>query len=1511
MSLSRALSSVVRHPRRPSLKPLAWRDLPRTGSLPRPAGVLALTLLLTAACGGGPEDTHDTVATARAVRGSLGEGTPTSLRLAPGQELGVPQDGVAWVELDAGPRVLAAAGARLAVDAEGTLTVDGGRVYVEVAAEDALTVRFGTETEGMELHLSDAAVSLENTPARNVYVVRGDVTYAAPNGEHPGAVGTGERYTQAADAPVPATLWEDWTGGLAEPGGAREQGAGVGVLEARVPDEVGLARWPLVVRRLSVHVRIEGDLAVTEVEQEFFNPASEMVEGLYRISVPEQAVLQRFAVDRRGRLVDGYIKEKAQAARQYQQQVYRGSTLDPALLEWDAPGRYRARIYPIQPGATRRIAIRYVEWLRRPGADQPRVYRFPMGAGGDAPLVSEFEFSADLREALAGSVRAGHGARVEDGRVVLRRSDFRPRSDLFLELVDGEDTPRGRLAYRAEHQAPARDPSAGPIAQEPESDYWYLPLVLPRDLATADGANTTPPGLDLVLVADVSAATESTQLELGRGVIEALAAHLSADDRVAIVASDLGLRAVTDEPVALGPASRERVETLLDGLARVPSGGASDLGATLAAAAALLDPQRPGVVVYVGDGAPTVGELEADALLERVARLPRPLRAYAVAVGADAELGLLETLTRGSGLSRRVETRAEGARVALEVLGHARRPVAQRVEVELGAGIEQQFPRRPVDVVLGEPLSIVGRVDGTPPTSVTVRGELHGQPFERTFEVETQTISDSGDLRLRWAQERLHQLLLSGEGRQEIADLGTRYGLITPFTSFYVPSEQELSQLGPSARELMGDVQYAHAATTNPLLFPFALAGCSLDASPEGTSATYPEPSMEESESADSPSEPPGQWAGSHSQSGSPAPVVAAPSTVPVPAAPSPEPEAPADDAAGYGRMAREEAQPAEAAAMAGALGSLAGDEAPPPPGTYGITGTGRGGGGMGEGTLGMGNIGTIGHGSGGEARPMNAPRPMRSRAASQGPVQERDVRRSASGSERSRNQAADVLDALGDATQQRSARYDDRAEDSEALADTGVAMNHAGGRTTITTRVTIDTQPRHERSRCSDASRASLDDRVELWRERLGARSNAYAWLQVYQQAVAHCEARSWTERRRLLDLMLSRAGNVPAMISLYTASTSSSLRGYFRNAIVRRVRSAEDLRLVRRTFGSNVDQEMIDRAMAGAANDAAKVRVLRRLIAQFPTHMELQLQLLELLERTGQRAEARRLARTMRQSPLADAGVRTAIGEFYLRLEDEAEARRVFSEIVEFAPRDELARRRLGDLYRAHGWFDEAYRQYQTLAAIRPDDTSVNLLLAQAAAGAGRVDEALRLEQALAQTGQPGDAVGLARTALLWSSVRFAELRAAAHAANDADGLAALVARMRRSGVMGQASPLRASLVWSHPDANVGLWASYPGLGLTRPTDITPEYGIEAFDVREAEDGTYRLEVRRQGERHLTAVEAKLVVVWREGADDERVEVRSLRFEGDQRAYGFTIAGDTLSEATPTPSNSSTGRR
>jgi Ca-activated chloride channel family protein len=365
---------------------------------------------------------------------------------------------------------------------------------------------------------------------------------------------------------------------------------------------------------------------------------------------------------------------------------------------------------------------------------------------------------------------------------------------------------------------------------------------------------------------------------------------------------------------------------------------------------------------------------------------------------------------------------------------------------------------------------------------------------------------------------------------------------------------------------------------------------------------------------------------------------------------------------------------------------------------------------------------------------------------------------------------------------------------------------------------------------------------------------------------------------------------------------------RSFLRAAIFRRVRTPADLRAVRAAFGVSraVDWTLVEQVLARARTPRARIRALRALAEQQPAAFELWLRLLSLLEEQGRTAEARRLAHRLRVDPLADAGVRTAVGEMYLRMGDEAEARRVFSEIVEFAPYDALARRRLGDLYRAHGWFEDAYRQYQTLAEIRPDDAAVSLLLAQAAAGAGRVDEALRLEQRLAETAEPGAISGLARVAVLWSSVRFAKLRRDARQRDDGDRLRALLGRMRRSGVLREAGAMRVSLTWSHPDAGLSLWTGHPGLGLTRPTDISPEFGIEAFDVREAESGRYRIEVRRAGsERSLrTPVEAELVILWNEGQPDEAIRVEQLRFEGEQaRAFAWTLEGRELRQAEPSP--------
>lgn len=1404
---------------------------------------LTIALAFTVACGDDRKAAQRTAAEVARVRGSVQVGEDAvdrTARILEGGRVDTAADGRARIRFDEGASALLDGTSRLAVADADNAELSAGRIFLDVPPGPPFTLRAGRS----ELRVTDAQVSVESHGERLIVdVLRGELSYRS--GSSRGVADSGMRVSLGATATVePRPVWQDWTSGLASPGPRDpREAAGIGVLEGRRPGDTGEARWPLVVRSLEVNVRVEGDLAITDVEQTFFNPASTTLEGLYRIRVPEDAVLQRFAVDRDGRMVDGYVREKRVAAAAYQAQVYEGSTLDPALLEWDSAGVYRARIHPIAAGESRTIAIRFSSFLERRADAGTRTYRFPMAGGANAPEIEALSVDVALEETHFEGVRASHGARLEGQHVRLRRSDFRPRADLVVELLGAEDS---ALAYRADPTQPLRDPNA-PAPSGEESDYFFVPLAIPTPSAVTDGP------MDLVIVADLSAGTDRGLLELGRTAVEALAANLRANDRVAIVGGDLSLRPLAGE-LALGPATPERVREGLDALSRAAAGGGSDLGAVLAEAAGLLDPTRNGAVIYVGDGAPTVGELGGGPLLERLARLPNPVRIFGVAVGDSANADLLDAVARpGGGRVVRVTSRGEAADAALDLVACVAHPVLERVTVDLGTGIDRIYPREAVSVEVGRSLSIVGRVRGALPASAKVTGFFAGRRFERRVLLQVEELDRGDDLRLRWASARLERLLLDGARRAEVVDLGVRAGVITPFTSLYVPSAAELAAMGSRADGL---VRVASAPSSilrdvggAPLigfgLFP-SLAGCS---SQSREAAPSPALEREVAEAVAAQTARDEELSAAQSRGANVDEIARlrdqlAEARAAAPPSPSPSPsranEAGEDhamyaaddgDRGESGRFARTAAPASEPASAE--RGPLAG---------LGAAGMGSGGGGYGS----------------------VARRPVRSRAAARPEPEERPD----DGSTTRR-----VADAVG-------------ADPSPPVLVRVAA-----------TAMVTPPDPRHLRTRCSEASGLALDVRVALFEERLRQADDAISWMASYERAVASCEAPTARDRRRLLEAVLDRAENVPAMVQAYGASSSLAARALMRRAILRRVRTPDDLRAVRAAFGTAVvDTALMEAELGRATDDAGRIVALRRLRSRFAGDLDLGLRLLGLYERVGRRNDALALALELRAHPLSDSGVRTAIGEFYLRVGDEREARRAFSEIVEFAPGDELARRRLGDLYRAHGWFEDAYRQYQTLAGIRPDDSTVLLLLAHAAAGAGRVDEALRLEQRLTETAPPGGSSGVARAALLWSSVRLAELRAAARGRNDATALRTYRDAMRRGGVLREASPLRAALVWSHPDADLALYAAHPGLGLSRPTDLAPELGIEAFDVREREGGTYRLEVRRGNRDGLPAVEAKLVVLFREGAADEQIVILPVRFAAGEGRAAFAIEGDEV---------------
>jgi Ca-activated chloride channel family protein len=1355
-------------------------------------------------------------------------------RLGDGAKVSLEPAALAWVRRDGGAQILVRGPASLTM-AEGELSMSEGTVFVSVPDGIAETL----EVAGVSLSLASVKASLSSRGGETeVTVLQGEVTAGST------VAGQGQtmRLGKGSSAPkvTPTVTWEDWTGGLAttDPS-TRPPPFGVGTVGARDPGSQGAPRRPLTVQRLDVRVSVVGDLAITEVDQTFFNPESRAVEGLYLFRTPENAVLERFGVDRGNGILYGYVKEQAAAIAQYQSHVYQGSTEDPALLNYRAPGEYEARLYPIGPGATRRVVVRYTEWLARSGAKaERRLLTYPMafeGSSDAAPLIEDLSIEVDLSRAGARAVKSVEGAMRVGETVILRKHDLVPRADFSLELYDeGLSATR---AFRAAHRpdtvvvGPAEKNDVRRTA-DGEPDYLLVPLRV-SDWAPVEA------GLDVVLVVDTSAATDPAMLRVAQSAARAILTHLGDGDRAVVVAGDDRLRTLggAGELVPVDDASRR---AMIEGLSRVEVGGATDLASMLSQAAGKLGDTRRSAIVYIGDGASTVGESDLPALRERLKKAPRTVRTFGLGVGDAANLATLAGLSTG-GFAARVSDEETAARLALSVLERAERSVALGATVDLGPNVERIYPRDLGAFTEGESLFVIGRVTKDAPTSVSVKSAAG----ESTVKLTVETIEDQGDLRRRWAMGRLTELLESGAGRSAVVDLGVRQGIVTPFTSVYVPTTREMTpeqkaSIDRRERKRKKLTQDKSELEQNEVAVQ---ATPNADGKMGSTRAKGEEGGEWGKDSSAAPSKAEKPRLNSEPMPAI-APAAAPPTDVPsrpmaaatavASAASIPEPSSPSRQVPGGG--AYPQGSPG-AMATAGLPPAKRGDSMPSTAdGDYG-------------------------------------PGPEAGKAA---------------GNKRDEAWGADQL--------------------SGEAADFGmIGLLTPDG---ATTKLLVIDDPGRVKRLCGAGANVPFEERKGLWRERLASRGpDAAHVVRVYKQAQALCEAPTMRERRALLLLGLDFLPTVAQRVQLYRllAKEVEAADVVYRG-ILARVSTTAQIRELNQALGvTTVDPTKLEKTIEETKDAAERLSKLKALALEFPDDMSLLLALLDAYEDAGDVQSGRLHAKALRKRTDADGRVRTAVGEFYLRLakaaakgaegEDEAEARRAFGEIVEFSPEDPVARRRLGDLYRAHGYYAEATRQYETLARLVPDEPTVPLLVALSQNGLGKIEEAVRWTEKGQRAGAPDVATGPGATARSMALAFLAWGRVDDQKANKKEEVEASLARTGRLlGTQKTKGRVRVVLSWAHPDLQVTMLNN--ALGTLMPSsegDAT--LGLVQANVPV---GTGQIELKLEkvdlARAKRLGAKLRLTAIVEEGSDAEVIDVEELSFEGGSvppLRYVVTAAG------------------
>jgi Ca-activated chloride channel family protein len=416
------------------------------------------------------------------------------------------------------------------------------------------------------------------------------------------------------------------------------------------------------------------------------------------------------------------------------------------------------------------------------------------------------------------------------------RAVYSPTHTVDVRRSEGDR--RARVSFESGRSAEPRDfqlfytPSPSEVGaslftyREPGKDGYFLLLLSPP--TTVEEREYA--AKDVAFVLDISGSmSEQGKIDKARRALEYGIRGLHAGDRFNVVAFSGDTRLMESGLVPASEAGRRRGMDFVEHLS--PGGGTNINDALLEALRELpRDPARPRMVVFLTDGLPTVGETNVDNILRNVRAARREgVRLFAFGVGYDVNTRLLDRVAAENGGTADYVDPSEDLEVKVSAFfDKVNHPVLSDLRLDLGAvESDRVYPRDLPDLFRGTQLALVGRYrNDADLRGVTLRLTGSG-PVRRVFAYPGQRFplraEDNDWLPRLWATRRVGWLMeqVRGNGEQkelvdEIVDLGTRYGIVTPYTSYLAvePGQENVSPPGaPPPPPVIYSPQAAGATT--------------------------------------------------------------------------------------------------------------------------------------------------------------------------------------------------------------------------------------------------------------------------------------------------------------------------------------------------------------------------------------------------------------------------------------------------------------------------------------------------------------------------------------------------------------------------------------------------------------------------------------------------------------------------------------------------------------------------
>ncbi|HOJ58768.1 MAG TPA: VIT and VWA domain-containing protein [bacterium] len=562
-------------------------------------------------------------------------------------------------------------------------------------------------------------------------------------------------------------------------------GMGQGLIIPAPPERLPIGP-SLPIQSYKVQTTINEQVAVTHIEQVFFNPYKQRLEGTYMLAVPEGANISKFTLEVDGEQVKAEVLDKDKAESIYQSIVRKQR--DPGILAFSGKGLIQARVFPIEPEKTKKIEIRYEEIL-------------PYDRG-----VCRYQYALATEKICKKPIDYVE-IKVDISNNTPIKNIYSPSHEVKIE----RDTNfKAHLKYSDENVLPENDfqliytVSTDPIGinvltfKEEDKDGFFLLMAAP-EIPKPESVNPK----DVIFVLDKSGSMKgNNKIEQAKEALEFCVRSLNKEDRFAVVIFSDEIETLTGK---LTSAGKEEIDSICKKIKEIDASGGTNIdGALKTALRVVEESSRPTYVLFLTDGRPTVGERDIKEILAHVQKWNEfKCRIFAFGVGFDVNTALLDEISqKNKGLATYVKPNEDIEVSVSSMYAKIADPVLSDLELDFGSlEVSKIYPKELPDLFSGSQLVVLGRYEEGGTAPVTLSGKVGGEKKkfteEFTFTKENTKLEYIPRL---WAARRIGYLMneirLNGHNQElveEIIELSRKYGILTEYTAFLVKEDVPLA----------------------------------------------------------------------------------------------------------------------------------------------------------------------------------------------------------------------------------------------------------------------------------------------------------------------------------------------------------------------------------------------------------------------------------------------------------------------------------------------------------------------------------------------------------------------------------------------------------------------------------------------------------------------------------------------------------------------------------------------